>query len=336
MLTLWLQFFACAGVIVYCGRNLSRYGDVIAEKLGLGRAWVGLVLMASVTSLPELTTGISAVTVAAVPDIALGNILGACVFNLFVIAILDLVHGKGPIFSRAEHGHILSAGFGIILIGIVAVSMLVGNLFPAFLNIGLYTPLIIIIYLIGIRSVYLFERKRYAEFVGEVVQAEKYGEISLRRAIASYSVNAVVIIITATLLPFLGDRLAEMTGLGRSFIGTFFIALATTLPELSVSITAVRIGATDMAMANLFGSNMFNVFILAIDDFFYTKGPLLRDVSTDHAITGLMAMIMTGIAVIALTFRLERKVFLRLGWDAIALLLAYAANLILLFSSRNG
>src|SRR5512145_3225201 len=97
-----IQFLICSGVIVVCGVNLSRYGDVIAEKTGLGRAWIGLILMASVTSLPELVTGLSSVTVAGVPDIAVGDVMGSCVFNLSIIALLDIIHGPLPIFSKAE------------------------------------------------------------------------------------------------------------------------------------------------------------------------------------------------------------------------------------------
>src|SRR5512145_3518680 len=120
MALLWFEFLIASAVIVYCGTNLSRYGDVIAEKTGLGRAWIGLVLMAGVTSLPELITGISSVTLVDTPDIALGDVMGSCVFNLSIIALLDILHGPRPIFSKAEHGHTLSAGFGLVLIGIAA------------------------------------------------------------------------------------------------------------------------------------------------------------------------------------------------------------------------
>lgn len=322
MLLLWLQFILCSAVIVFCGTKLARYGDVIAEKTGLGRAWIGLILMASVTSLPELITGISSVTIADAPDIALGDIMGSCVFNLSIIAFMDILNGSKPIFSKAEHGHILSAGFGIILIGLASISILSRNIIPSVWGVGLYTPAIILIYIIGIRSIFLFEKRKIA-FVGEMAQIARYKHISTREATAKYVLNALIIIGAATYLPFIADRLAEETSLGRSFVGTVFVALTTSLPEVAVSISALKIGAIDMAIANLFGSNMFNIFILAVDDIFYLKGPLLADVSTNHAITGFMAIIMTGIAVVGLVYRLERKMFLRLGWDAMAILLIY-------------
>ncbi|MEK7789952.1 MAG: sodium:calcium antiporter, partial [Planctomycetota bacterium] len=83
---LWFGFIVCTAVIVYSGTKLAKYGDIIAEKTGLGRMWIGVVLMASVTSLPELVTGISSVTYAGVPDIAVGDVLGSCVFNMLILA----------------------------------------------------------------------------------------------------------------------------------------------------------------------------------------------------------------------------------------------------------
>ena len=124
MPVLWLGFIVCAGLIVYCGTNLSRYGDVIAEKTGLGRAWTGLVLMAGITSLPELINGISSVTVAGVPDIALGDIMGSCIFNILIIAVMDMLLGRRQVFSNAGKSHFLSLAIGMILISIVSVSIL--------------------------------------------------------------------------------------------------------------------------------------------------------------------------------------------------------------------
>ena len=105
---LWLGFIVCASVIVYSGSKLSKYGDIIAEKTGLGGAWIGVVLMGFVTSLPELVTGISSVTYADVPDIAVGNVLGACVFNMLTLALLDAIYRPMPISAKAHRGHMSS------------------------------------------------------------------------------------------------------------------------------------------------------------------------------------------------------------------------------------
>lgn len=334
MPVLWLGFIVCVGLIVYCGTNLSRYGDVIAEKTGLGRAWTGLVLMASITSLPELINNISSVTIAGVPDIALGDIMGSCIFNILIIAIMDMLLGRRQVFSNADKSHFLSLGFGIILISIVSVSILLPDM-PSIGPVGIYTPLIALIYIAGIKSVWLFERKTAAESIAERPAEARYGHISLRKAVSRYSLNAAVIVVAATLLPFIGERLAAHTGLGKNFVGTFFVGVATSLPELVVSVSALKIGATQMAIANLFGSNMFNILIVAIDDLFYTKGPLLGAVSASHALTGLMAVIMSAIAIIGLAYRPKRKTFLILGWDSASIVLAYIISMLSLYSLRG-
>ena len=335
MVLTWFEFALCSAVIVYCGTKLSRYGDVIAEKTGLGRVWIGLILMSGVTSLPELITGVSSVAFAGAPDIALGDVMGSCVFNLSIIALMDMLHGPKPIFSRAEHSHILSAGFGMILMGIATFSVAAATGLPSFGHISLSTPLIIGLYALSMRSVFLFQKRQAAPHIGEIAPALQYDHISTKEASVKYALNALVIVAAATWLPFIGDRLAETTGLGRSFVGSIFIAMTTSLPELAVSISALRIGAADMAIANLLGSNLFNMVILAIDDLAYTHGPLFSAVSLNHVITGTIAVIMTGIVVVSLMYRLEKKTALRIGWDALALILAYLVNIVLLYRLRG-
>jgi cation:H+ antiporter len=334
MLLLWLEFLLCSAVIVYCGANLSRYGDVIAEKTGLGRAWIGLILMSGVTSLPELITGISSVAFAGAPDIAVGDVMGSCVFNLSLIALMDILHGPRPIFSRAEQSHNLSAGFGVVMIGFATLSISAAAGMRSFGRISFTIPLIVGMYLLAMRSVFLFQKRQMAAHIGEIAPDLQYGHISTKEASVKYAVYALVIVGAAAWLPFIGSRLAEATGLGQSFVGSIFIAMTTSLPEVVVSITALRIGAADMAIANLLGSNLFNMVILAIDDLAYPDGPLFSAVSQNHAITGTIAVVMTGIVVVSLTYRLEKKTVLRIGWDALALILAYFVNIVLLYRMR--
>src|SRR3990170_7453878 len=119
----WAMYAACTALIVFSGAKLSRYGDILAGKTGLGRTWIGVILMASVTSLPELITGLGSVTYAGVPDIAVGNVLGSCTFNMLILALLDVLHRPLPLSARARHGHTLTAGFGILLLCIATVGL---------------------------------------------------------------------------------------------------------------------------------------------------------------------------------------------------------------------
>ena len=332
-MTLWLSFIICTSVIVYSGTRLARYGDIIAEKTGLGRAWTGLVLMASVTSLPELVTGVTSVTFAGVPDIAVGDVLGACVFNMLTLALLDIANRSQPLSAKAHHGHVLSAGFGILLLGIVVISLFLGDRIPSIGWIGLYTPLIMGVYLIAIRLVYFYEKRQISAFIKKMAVELQYKKISTKTAIVHYSIHALVVIISAIFLPKIGEAIAETTGLGQTFVGTIFIAVSTTLPEMAVSIAAMKIGAINLAVGNLFGSNIFNLLILGIDDLFFVKGPLLAGVNQNHAISALSAIAMTAVAIIGLTYRAEKKK-LALAWDSAGIVLIFVINLMLLYISK--
>lgn len=330
---LWLGFIICTALIVYSGSKLSKYGDIIAEKTGLGRVWVGVVLMASVTSLPELVTGISSVTYAGVPDIAVGDVLGSCVFNMLILAFLDAVYRPMPISAKAHHGHILSAGFGIFLLSIVITSLfLKDNILPLGW-IGPYSLLFVGIYLISMRLIYLYEKRKIDVFKRQMTIELQYEDISTKTAILNYSINAFIVIIAAIFLPKIGEGIAEATGLGQTFVGNIFIAISTSLPEIVVSTAAVKMGAINLAIGNLFGSNIFNIFILAIDDIFFIKGPILSFVNPNHIISALSAISMTTIAIIGLTYRSEKRPLL-LAWDSIGIVLIYVTNLMLLYMMR--
>lgn len=330
---LWIAFITCTAAIVYSGTKLARYGDIIAEKTGMGGTWIGLVLMASVTSLPELVTGISSVTVAGAPDIAAGDAIGSCVFNMLILAVLDAFYRQSPISSRAHRGHILSGSIGILLLSIVSVGLFAGkNLLP-FGWIGPYTLLFGLIYFIAMRLIFSYEKREIASYMKEVAVELKYREYAAKKAYINYGVNALVVIVAAVFLPEIGKGIAGATGLGQTFVGNVFIALSTSLPEVVVSVSAVRMEAIDLAIGNLFGSNIFNVFILALDDVFFVKGPLLAFVSPTNIIAALSAVAMTTIAIIGLTYRSEKKP-LFLAWDSIAIIGVYLSNLMLLYIMR--
>lgn len=323
----WLEFLGLAAVILVAGVNLSKYGDVIAEKTGMGRTWIGAILLASVTSLPELITGISSVALFNLPNIAVGDVLGSCMFNLLLIALLDALSRKVPVVSRAAPGHTLVAAFGALLLGFVSFSIVARTGLPAIGWVGVSSFVTVGVYALAMRLSFTAELRRARES-HEVVEA-LYGQMNARRAYILYAVNALVIVFAATYLPFLGGEIAQMTGLGTTFVGNLFIAIATSLPEIVVSISATRIGAVDLAFGNLLGSNLFNVAILAIDDVFYRRGELLAEVSTSQLTIALATVLMTAVVIIGLTYRPTTK-RLPLSWDAIALVAIYALAITLL------
>lgn len=328
--TLLLQFVVCATLIAGAGFALSKSADRIARATGLTGGWVGLALLGTVTSLPELASGISSVTLVMAPNLAVGNALGACVINLLFLVVIDAVQRHQPIYRDASAAHLLSAAFGIVMLGFVAMSLLLAQRAPTLLHVGLYSPALLGLYLLSLRSVFAHEQALHG--TAGNASAESEGDpIALGPEWRRFGIAAVVVLVAGTWLPSIADGLAQSLGWSRSFVGTIFMAFATTLPEMAVTLSALRLRALDMAIGNLLGSNLFNVTILAIDDLFYTKGPLLADASPVHAGTAVAAVIMSGMVVIGLVMRPQGRVLRVLSWVSVGLLATYMLNATLVF-----
>ncbi len=332
---IWLELLFCLAVIGYAGYFLSRYGDIIAEKSGMSASWVGLILLSTATSLPELATGISSVSFADAPNIAVGDVLGSTVFNLAILVMLDGLYKRETLYSRAGQGHILSASLGSILIAFAGFSLLLdrAGMSPAFGHVGFYSPFIVLVYLVAMRAVYSYEHRMLAEYTGE--SAERYPGVTLRSAVKGYAMAAGAVVIAGTWLPFIAKDIAEQMGWGTSFVGTLLVAGVTSAPEAAVTISALRIGALDMAIANLLGSNLFDIIILAIDDVFYTKGPLLAHVDASHALTAFTAVMMSSLVAVGLIFRPQGRTKLGLTWVSLGLFMLYVLNSWILFEHAH-
>lgn len=179
---------------MFAGQALSRSADVIAEKAGLGRTWVGLIMLATVTSLPELFSGISAVTVIDAPDLTVGSLMGSCVFNLALLAILDFASRHSPLYTTAGQGHVLSAAMGIGMISFVGFALLFGGLWqePNIAHVGVSSIALIIIYFFVCRVLFQYEKRNIQDALGEVSQL--YPDASLQRAITLYVVAGSVVV----------------------------------------------------------------------------------------------------------------------------------------------
>ncbi len=339
------QFALCALLIARAGYVLSESADALADAHGWGRGWVGLALLATVTSLPELASGISAVAVVKAPNLAVGNALGACVFNLLFLVVVDALQRRQPIYQHASPSHLLSAAFGVVLLGLAALGLLAGPRVPVWLDLGLTSPALLALYLLALRSVYAQDRAlraaEAAEAAGDAARAARAARAGLtprqqlRRAWRRFALSAAVVLAAGSWLPGVADQLAGALGLSRSFVGTVFMAVATTLPEMAVTVGALRLGALDMAIGNLLGSNLFNVAILAVDDLFHRPGALLADAAPVHAATAVTAMAMTGLVMIGLVLRPQGRVLRGASWVSIGLLVAYLLNAVLLALSAG-
>ncbi len=325
---LLLQFAGCAVLIARAGYVLSRSADALADAHGWGRGWVGMALLATVTSLPELASGISSVTLVDAPNLAVGNALGACVVNLLFLVVVDALQRHQPMYREASATHLLSAGFGVVMLGFVALSLLTGNRAPAVLHVGVYSPMLLGLYLLALKGVHGHERQAMAAATAarSPVQAGQTRDEWRRFGLA-----ALVVLVAGSWLPEVADGLATALGLSRSFVGTVLMALVTTLPEMAVTVGALRLEALDMAIGNLLGSNLFNVMILAVDDAFYVRGPLLADAASVHAGTAVTGLVMTGLVIIGLVMRPQGRTLRVLSWTSVGLAATYVVNAALVY-----
>ncbi len=292
------------------GWRLSRYADAIAEATGLGRLLIGSVLLAGTTSLPELSVDVAAIRQGA-PDLAVGDLLGSGLVNLMILAVLDMTrYSRGTMLSRVAAGHALSATLSISLVAIAGVSLLVERRLggATFFGLGAGSWLILLGYAYGVRLMFLDQRSGAKTIVEQAAHGETGGpKPRLLNALLFFGISAVAILLAGFHLAAAAQDLAELSGLGTTFVGTSFVAFSTSLPELVTCLAAVRMGAHDLAIGNVFGSNAFNMGILGTLDF-WQPGSLLAVVSETHVVTALCLILATGAAVMGQLCHIERRV----------------------------
>ncbi|MCK5057434.1 MAG: hypothetical protein KAT34_12300 [Candidatus Aminicenantes bacterium] len=322
VLVIWGKFLFLLMVIYIFGTRASKNADVIAKKRGLARAFMGVVFIAMITSFPELFTGISAVTTVNSPDIAIGEILGSCIFNLLIIAIIELVFRKRELYRLPGKINMLPMGFSLILIALLTLGLSL-QLKLSIFNVGLFPILIFIFYFIFMRIIYL---ERNVE-KGEAV----YKKENIKKEVLSFIICALAIIAVGWYLPKVGAELAEAMGWSHSFVGIVFLAFVTSFPELVVSIAAVRMGSVEMFVGNIAGSNLFNLAIILFIDIFYMKGAVLGSVSALNVPTGIIAVLMSFIIFFAVARQSTYKIFKIISINAVIIITLYFITLLIIY-----
>jgi cation:H+ antiporter len=322
----WLQFVLASVLIVVAAMQLAKYGDVIAVRTRLSGMFIGVLLLAGATSLPELLTTISSIF-QGVPNLAAGNLLGSNMFNMFVLAILDLIHRNQRLLRKAALKHALSGSLAVFMIGLVVFFMM-ADLQATVLWVGVDSMVVIGVYVIAVR---LLQSNPLAP-VRPAVEAEiPAGTPGLRTGLIGFGLAAAALVVITPYLVSSSAEIAEITGLGATFVGTTLVALVTSLPEMVTTLAALRIGADDMAIGNLFGSNLFNMFALGLADFFYLDGRFLGVIDPAFMLVGMLGLLMTGMGLIGNLSRLERRV-LFVEVDALLLIVVYFFGMFLLYS----
>ena len=328
-------------IVIFSGVKLTKDGDELGRLLKLSRSWVGVVVLAMMTSLPELVVTASAQWVANSPGIVLGNVCGSNLFNLAILAIIDIYEGPGALTSKVSRRMIKPTLAGMAIMGVAVGGFLLGGgneakTITSFL--AAWWPSV------GIVLVYAFvalkpEREEQAPIVAEGKEdAPCEPEGSLAKTGLRFACFALLLVVGGVILIKMANALiktplqfGETTiKLQESMVASVGVALVSSLPELVVCLTAVRMGAVELALGNILGSNMFNMILLPVGqslrpfDAFWNKAELTHGMILGVAI--VLCMVLTvGIK------QREKKSLLRMGWDTIVVaLLAGGAFLVVL------
>lgn len=324
-------FLVSAAVLVRAGSALAGYADQIAERTKMSRLFVGTLMLAFATSLPELVAEVTAARAGA-PDLAVGDLLGSSMANMAILAIIDLLY-RGKVWPSVELGHARVAAVAIGLTSIVAISILMPSE-PQIAGVGLTPIAVTLLYVVAVawfRRMPLLARPGLEApkiaIKGATGWSAEAAERSLGALWGRFVASALVILASAPVATLSVKAIADETGIAQTFLGVAMLGITTSLPELVASIASVRIGAYDMAVGNLFGSNVGNMSILVFADLAYTEGPILDAVSSAHVMSALGAILLMAIAVAAIVGESEQTRFRRLEPDAIVLLLAYVTTM---------
>ncbi|MGB7875265.1 MAG: hypothetical protein WBL25_12840 [Anaerolineales bacterium] len=324
----WVQFIVASAILVFTAMQLARYGDIIAIRTNLGGMFVGTLLLAGATSLPELLTTINSLS-QNVPNLAAGNMFGSNMFNMFMLAILDLTNQNKRILRQVAMKHALTAGLAILLIG-MAIFFIDINQDWKIGWVGLDSLMLMVVYIGGIRLI-------HGNSPPPAPIAAKLDPKlpPLWKALLGFGVATAILVAVAPFLVASSTRIAEITGLGTGFVGIVLVGMVTSLPEMVTTISAARLGAYDLAVGNLFGSNVFNMFALGLTDVFLTSGRFIGAIDRNFAIAAMLSLILTTLGLLGNLARLERRL-LFIELDGLLLLLVYFSGLWVLYTLGIG
>jgi cation:H+ antiporter len=325
MIEVWLLFAFSALLTVGAAIKLSEYGDVIAARTGLGGMFVGTLLLAGATSLPELLTTINSIN-QDVPDLAAGNIFGSCMFNMFMLAILDLLTRQSRILRRVTLNHALSAGMAV-LIGSLAIVFILADVDFRIGWVGIDSLVLMAIYIGGIR---LLNDSPAVAVEPELTMEQAATMPSLRVALIGFAVATGVLLVIMPALVRSSTGIAVSLGVSTGFIGAALVAFITSLPEVVTTISAARIRAYDLAIGNLFGSNLFNIFALGITDLFYTQGRFLGDIDPTMTLAAILGVTLTAMGLVGNVARIEKRFFF-IEIDGLVIAVTYLLGMTLLY-----
>lgn len=342
-----LPFFAIAAIFTIsaacvwmAGTRLAIYGDELSERLKLSREFIGLIFLATVTELPEIVTTATAALNGNAP-LVLGNLFGGITMNTAILAVIDFFIVRHALTSwPRKPNHALLAVLLIVLLALLLALTFVGDV-ALVLNIGLGAICLSACYPVVIALLRKFDGKdswapidlpEEIEHEVGIMPADNHLEKTSTKALIFFTILvSFVILIAGVALAISADLIAEKSALGSSFIGITLLAAATSLPELSTTIAAARIGAYTMAISNIFGSNLIMIALILPSDIAYRGGLILSQADPVAQFSIAIGIVVTAIYVVGILIR-RTPTWLGAGIDSWLVMLTYIAMLITLYN----
>jgi len=332
MIAIWSSvaiLLTAATAVWWAGTHLPRYVIALSERTGLGQGFAGMLVLGGITSLPELGTATTAAALGA-PLLAFNNILGSASFNILLLAVADMVLGKRPLTSVVAKPVTLIQGvLGMMLLAFVIAAILFGDTL-LFGTVGIGATAIFCAGLVAIRIADRSERRPMWLVIDPPELGDDAGsppdEIGSRRLTIMLCLLAAIILIAGAALAISANDIATRSGLGTGLVGVLFVAAATSLPELSAITGAMRQHRYELAVGEIFGSNLFNLAIIFAIDLFAPGPPVIQLAGTFEALAAVLALAMTGAFVIGLIERRDKTV-MRMGQDSITAAAVYAVGM---------
>lgn len=285
---IYLIYLILAVIVVLFSIKCANYVDLLDKKTKISGALIGGVILAAITSLPELITSISATVMLKKPDLVLGNVLGSNIFNLTVLAVIIIFTIK--VFNNVKIGksHFMTCLCTLIVYGVLTLLMLFNNIdFYILPTISVISIIILIVYIVSVKFM--------AADSSESEEKEDNNNLSIKQIIIRFVLSALGLIVSSIFITYATDIIAENLNLGASFAGAIFLGVATSLPELSSCIALAKSKNYNAMVGNILGSNMFNFFIITLTDIMFFDGSIFKLNSQTNSLIffGLIATIAT-------------------------------------------
>jgi cation:H+ antiporter len=343
---LWLNlvvFGVAAAIVWLVGTRLATYADAIAERTGLGKAFIGLVLLATATSLPEIGTTATA-SIAGNAALAVNNIFGGIAMQTAILAIADVAVVRGALTYFTPRPALLLEGASLVLLLALALAGIAAGPLLTLAGVGIWSALIFVTYLGSVYLLHQYEGQGRWKPVDVPPAVETPGGAALgerervqqqttRELMVRFAVGGGALLAAGWTVAQVADALAGQTGLGASFVGATLVAISTSLPEVSTTIAAARLGSYSMAVSNIFGSNALLLALLFLADLLYRPGPILQAVDRSATFAAAAGIVVTSVYLIGLIERLDRVLW-RMGIDSVVVLVLYLGSLVVLYLLR--